>query len=544
MKLKANRNYRTERIDHLGIVSGICQEIGLIEEVDTHIGANGRQVSVGQAVQAMVLNGLGFVGRALYLTPEFFSNKPVDLLIGEGVTAEKLNDDSLGDALDRLYEAGVTELFAQVAARACGRYGIDSRFRHVDNTSFHLHGEYKREGQKENAITITHGYSRDRRPDLKQVVLSLVTTHQAAIPVWLEALSGNKDDKESFPDTVTAYRQQLTEAEESYFVADSALYTRDNIAQLSQLLWVTRVPLTIKVAQALLAECDQDEAQELAAGYWGCEYECTYGGIKQRWLVVFSETAFERQTKTFHRKLAKAQTKAEKALAKLSRQTFACRPDAEKAVAEMVANWRYHHVAVTIEPVLGYDSPGRPAKGSKPSVQGYRVVGSVVPDEALLAEKAKRRGKFIIATNQLEADKLPAQEMLSVYKAQGVTVERGFRFLKDPLFFADSLFLKKPSRIMALLMIMGLSLLIYALAERQLRRALEENEQTIPNQVGKPTQRPTMRRVFQMFEGIDLLIITAGGQVIERQVLNLRLVHAQILSLLGPSVKNIYIPPD
>lgn len=544
MKLQANTNYRTERIDHLGIVSGICQEIGLMEEVDKYIGANGRQVSVGQAAQAMVLNGLGFVGRALYLTPEFFRNKPMDLLIGEGVTAEMLNDDSLGDALDRLYEAGVTELFAQVAARACAHYGIDGRFRHLDSSSFHLHGEYEREDGKEKVITVTRGYSRDNRPDLKQVVLSLMTTHQAAIPVWLEALSGNKNDKESFPDTVTAYRQQLKEAEESYFVADSALYTKDNIKRLSQLRWVTRVPLTIKLAQTALVECNQDEARKLAPGYWGCEYERVYGGIKQRWLVIFSETAYERQTKTFNRKLAKAQAKAEKALAKLSRQTFACRPDAEKAIAEVVDGWRYHQAEVTIEPVMGYDSPGRPAKGSKPSIQGYRVGGAVVPDEAILAAKAQRRGKFIIATNQLETDKLSAQEMLSVYKAQGITVERGFRFLKDPLFFADSLFLKKPSRIMALLMIMGLSLLVYALAERQLRQALQEKDQSISNQVGKPTQRLTMRRVFQMFEGIDLLIIMVAGQIVERQVLNLRPVHEQILSLLGATVKNIYIPPD
>ena len=130
--------------------------------------------------------------------------------------------------------------------------------------------------------------------------------------------------------------------------------------------------------------------------------------------------------------------------------------------------------------------------------------------------------------------------MLSVYKAQGVTVERGFRFLKDPMFFADSLFLKKPQRIMALLMVMGLALLIYALAERKLRQQLKAEEQTIPDQKGKPTQTPTMRRVFQMFEGIDILVISVANRLIRQEVLNLRPVHHQILALLGPPVKNIY----
>jgi hypothetical protein len=116
----------------------------------------------------------------------------------------------------------------------------------------------------------------------------------------------------------------------------------------------------------------------------------------------FFPAACERETKTFKRKVAKA----EKALAKLSRQTFACGPDAQKAVDKEVASWRYHQATVTIEPVMGYDSPGRPAQGSQPTVQGYRIVGSVVPKEALLVERDKRRGKFIIATNQLDADKL------------------------------------------------------------------------------------------------------------------------------------------
>ncbi len=413
----AQIQYRTERIDHLGIVSGICQEINLAKVIDNRIGANGRQVSVGQAVQAMILNGLGFTSRALYLTPEFFRNKPVDVLIGEGVTAEMLNDDSLGDALDRLYESGVTELFALVATQACARYGLGSRFHHLDSSSFHLHGEYDRADMDEQAITVTYGYSREQRPDLKQVVVSLITTHQAAIPTWLEALSGNRSDKESFPQTVRAYQQQLATEKGSYFVADSALYTKDNIQQLSSVWWVTRVPLTLAQAQALLHDGDEDEVQELAPGYWGREYETTYGGVQQRWLVVFSATAYERESKTFARQLDRAEAEAVKALTTLSKQTFACQPDAEQALAKVAAKWRYHQPEVHSEPVLGYDGPGRPTKDSLPTIQGYRIVGSVMRQEAHLAELDKRRGKFIIATNQLAAEELSAAEMLSVYKA-------------------------------------------------------------------------------------------------------------------------------
>lgn len=98
-------------------MAGICNEIGLSDVIDQQIGPNGRKVSVGQAVQAMVINALGFVSRPLYLTPEFFENKPVDLLVGEGVEAADLNDDCLGRVLDALFSHGVTELFAAVSAR-------------------------------------------------------------------------------------------------------------------------------------------------------------------------------------------------------------------------------------------------------------------------------------------------------------------------------------------------------------------------------------------------------------------------------------------
>ncbi len=97
----------TQRIDHLGIVAGICQEIDLIGQIDRQVGDKGRKVSVGQAIQAMVLNGLGFVNRPLYLTPEFYANKPVAWLIGAGIVAEDLNDDCLGRALDWVVRVGV-----------------------------------------------------------------------------------------------------------------------------------------------------------------------------------------------------------------------------------------------------------------------------------------------------------------------------------------------------------------------------------------------------------------------------------------------------
>ena len=122
------------------------------------IGTDERKVSCGQAVQAMVLNALGFSSRAMYLVPEYMENKPVELLIGEGMKAEDFNDVTLGRSLDALYEKGVTEVFAHTASKALQVYQIEHEYVHLDSSSFHLHGEYEIEDADEQSITITHGY--------------------------------------------------------------------------------------------------------------------------------------------------------------------------------------------------------------------------------------------------------------------------------------------------------------------------------------------------------------------------------------------------
>jgi transposase len=94
----------SQNLDHLGLVAGMYDELGVGEVLDHAIApdTDQRHVRIGQAVKALVVNGLGFVNRALYLTPPFFADKPTERLIGPGIVAEHLNDDVLGRALDTL----------------------------------------------------------------------------------------------------------------------------------------------------------------------------------------------------------------------------------------------------------------------------------------------------------------------------------------------------------------------------------------------------------------------------------------------------------
>ncbi len=144
-----------------------------------------------------------------------------------------------------------------------------------------------------------------------------------------------------------------------------------------------------------------------------------------------------------------------------------------------------------------------------------------------IQDEQKKAGRFILATNVLESApsaansdhneseirNLSPSEILTGYKGQQ-SCESGFKFLKDPLFFADSVFLKYPSRIEAMAMLMGLSLLIYTIGQRQLRANLKQNNSGVKNQLGKLTDKPTLRWIFQCFQGIHLVVLNGVKQIV------------------------------
>jgi transposase len=373
--------------------------------------------------------------------------------------------------------------------------------------------------------------------------MGLICVNETSIPAYLTALSGNVSDKTSMPEMAKLYLEQFSAKEETpILVADSAMYGADNLQQLSEVKWVTRVPITLNEAKSLVAESNQDMMQASEReGYFYHEVGSGYGGIEQRWLVVLYEPRREQELAQLQKKIGREANKLTKALNKLKREAFNCKEDAQKALDDFPKQWSFHLVTGEIYDVMRFTQRGRPNAGS-PTVTEWKIEAEFGPNDEAITQPDQFLGKYLIATNALDHEKLPTEALLPVYKDQHRSVERGFRFLKDPLFFASRFFLKKPSRIMALLMIMGLSLLIYALAEHELREQLQTQEQFIPDQKGKPTQRPTMRRVFQMFEGIHILLIENDG-VRKQMVLNVQEIHRQIASLLGEPILKYYTYP-
>ena len=534
----------SQTMDHLGLVAAVCKDLGIVERINQRIGSHDRRrvVQPGEAVVAMILNGLGFTNRRLYLTPQFFSNKAMEYLLDKKISATQLDDHTLGKALDEIADYGATRLFGEIAFDIGAEQGLLGKKAHLDTTSFVLHGQY--ETEEVETIEVTHGYSKAHRHDLKQVMLSLTMTGEANIPLWMEPQNGNSSDKKSFHETiqrVRSFQDGLKQNVEFLWIADSALYTADKLLAYQDLRWLTRVPETIKASKNLIEQKDSSFSWEmLDKGYKITEQSSEHGGIKQRWLLVYSEQAYKREQKTFEKKLLKKEKEIEKAIWHLMNQRFNCAEDAEKALNFLKKGHKFFSFTSSINEIRKYNKTGRPGPKSIKEKVGYEVVCRIEKNLDAIEVYLRRKGRFILATNDLDQTNLSGADILKQYKEQQA-VEGGFRFLKDPWFMVDSFYLKKRKRIEALMMVMTLCLLVYNFAQHKLRLALKEQEETLPNQLGKQVKNPTMRWVFQIMEGISIVKIwNASTRAYRICITNLTELRQKIIKLMGQTACEIY----
>jgi transposase len=315
----------------------------------------------------------------------------------------------------------------------------------------------------------------------------------------------------------------------------AAFLSRQKLTQ-TRTKWITRVPATVNAAQTVLAHADPQTLALLKAGYRYHKLTSTYGGIEPRWVLIYSESRRAQAHSAVDKQWRQQSDKEINALKKLCGTAFACEADARQALSTFEQDLHATFLsASTVRAQPRYGKRGRPGQDARPAQVVYQIDGALA--SALTARQAliDQHSCFILATNELDTTQPPPQEVLEGYKGQ-VHAERGFRFLKDPQFLASSLYLKKPERIMALLMVMTVCLLVYAALEYRIRKALKDHEATFPDQQGKRIQQPTARWVFHYFVGIHLLC-QAGQWPI---VLNLTAEHQLLLRRLGQPYMWLY----
>jgi len=289
-------------------------------------------------------------------------------------------------------------------------------------------------------------------------------------------------------------------------------------------------------AQAALAQADPQAMAALQEGYRDHELTSIYGGVAQRWVLLYAAPRRVPAPRTIDKQRRTQSAQAVKAFKTFCRTTLACEADARQARSAFEPGLQATFLTTsTVRAQSCSGKRGRPGRDAQPDHVAYQVEGAVASSLTARQALVDQHSCFILATNALDATQLPPQEVLHGDKGQ-VHAERGFRFLKDPQFFASSLYRKKPERSMALLMVMTVCLLVDAALEYRIRHELKDHEATFPDQQGKRIQPPTARWVFHDVVGIHMLC-PAGQWPL---VLNLTEAHQHLRRLLGPPYMRLY----
>ena len=544
-------------VQHLPIIKAYADQLGLVSLINHYVPTQ-MDVDAGTIVLGLVLDTLS--GRSpLYRLEEFFAHQDTELLLGKAIPPQAFTDDTVGRVLDRLYDFGTMRLFTACAVRASMRFGLERRYVHFDTTSRSVWGEYQFAETQDLPFQVTYGYSKDKRPDLKQFVLSTLCVDRA-VPIWGKPEDGNASDKTLNTALLSEIAQLLAShgvAPGAYiYIADAALVTEDNLAALGDTLFITRLPATYsacgRVIEEAIARNQWEEVGVLAQTpptkhrpgtfYKVAESRVTLYRKSYRAVVVHSSSQDQRRQKALARERQASYTALEATVREAAQQEYFCRADAEAAAAQLRAQQSaYHRVEVLVEEHPKY-GPGRPSQKQPRVVKAWRYgLKATLHERAeVIARKVQETGCLVLLTNVPTAGEIAhrAEEVLRAYKEQH-GVEQNFAFLKDPI-IVNSLFLKKPERIEALGLVLLLALLLWRLVERALRLHVETTGSTLTGWDKKATQKPTAFMMMTKFAAV--MVIKVGGQRPLAQPLST--VQQAYLNALGVPATSFTLSPS
>lgn len=529
----------------------MADDIHLVPLINQMVRWDDRQthLSPGERILVLVLDVLS--GKTpLYRVWERFATTDLEILVGAGRRPEDFTDDSLGRALDKLARAQPAKVFSTIALAAYAHDGITLGTGHWDSTSRSLWGDFPtaREAEPRPA----YGHSKDRRPDLKQILMTLFVNREG-VPLFGTVESGNQSDKTLNGAMIDRLTEALdpTQLAGLIYVADSALVTGPNLARLAThaIRFISRCPETFGVAAAAKAvawAADQWTAlgtladRSHAAQYWASEQVGAIADRPYRLVVYRSNTLDQRRMRALDRDIAAQHRVLTRAADLLGGQMFACEADAQAALDQWLVTTphAWHEVSGQVVTETRQTRPGRPRKNPRPEDvhTTWRVavtIGAVRQDQR--ERELQRRSGFVLITT-VPADELSAAALLAEYKGQ-VHVERHFHFLKDPL-FVDALYVKKPERIEALGYVLLLACLLYSLVERRIRAAAIP----IPSPSRRVLKSPTGHEVIRHLESLHVTQDSAGQRVVSLP----RIFHSTleaILEALGMPITVFTEPP-
>ncbi len=509
------------------LLAALGRQLGIVQAVNETVEWDEKQcfIDPGTHTLAMVIDIL--LGRSpLYLVEKHYAEMDVELIFGKGYKSSDFNDDALARTLDKIHAAGAKKVFCHTALKALLKEELPFDTLHADTTAKMVYGDYP----LEKGLNITFGYNKERRIDLKQFKIGLVTNAQG-YPLLGEILDGNLDDKSwnrfllsSLPEHFTPEKlQTLT------YVADSAFVTDKNLllAEKLGLKFISRLPATYDLVEALtlkaFSENNWSNLGQLAEGkdkayYRLTEYLEQIDSKSYRFLVVHSSTLDKRKLKKLDNRVKSEQKELEKEIATLGAKQFACRPDAEAALDCFIKELGGGLFKITgtvdlIEIPEKRLKKGRPPKDEQRVYQScYQVTVTVTLDQGYYDKLKEKLSCFVIITNH---QTLGAVEVLSEYRNQAV-VENRFKFIKDPVFIGP-LNIKRSDRLEALCYVALIALALYMILQIRVRKVLSTETEPIMLVGEKKSFAPTAKKVLDLFAAIKIIWLN-DGTTIERQL--------------------------
>jgi len=504
---------------YLPILRAYADKLDLQSTIDECI--NGEmEISPGLVVKAMVLDA-GTGRTPLFRLNDYFRDKDREVLLGEDIPPEKLRDHTLGRVLDRLYDFGTRKILTRIAAAGLKLARIEQSGVHFDTTSIRTWGDF--DPEKDDPVLMTYGHSKDRRPDLKQFVISLLTV-KGGLPVMFSAEDGKASDQKLNGDVIAMISDYFSEhglPELKVYVADSAMVNQENLRLLGDIPFVSLLPGRYSARAELAAKAvAADEWTDLgtlarasggskrAAKYQAWETAVELHGETYRACVYHSSAGNSRGLKSLDRQIQREKQALEAEARQLAKREFFCEADA-LAEAAKLRNGAHHTVAARVEekPIYGR---GRPASSGKRVPKAIRHVLRVTVEENAEAVSNARKvaGCFVLISRRLDPAEVGSAQLLRIYKEQS-DVEKNFEFLKDPMIL-DSLFLKTPRRIEALALVLVITLFIWRLAQYIMRQRLAQHGRFVPGWKNKPTQAPTTFMMTTKFR--QVIVLTINGE--------------------------------
>ena len=504
---------------HLPTAAAYCRRLGLVDVVNDIVSSE-MEISPGIIVQVMVLDTLS--GRSpLYRLKEFLAGQDVELLVGENIPANAFSDINVGRSLDAIFKAGPTKIVTELGIRATRTFALDTSVPSYDTTSTSLWGDYHacEADSPPPGSVITRGHSKDHRPDLKQFMTELLCVDRG-VPIFGRNLDGNSSDKISNNAILSRISSMMAKhglgPGAFVYVADSAMVTRANLKAVGPNRFISRLPATY-------SECERVICNAVDVGEWkhigrlsetatrgnrpSAQYKLFEASVKlhgntYRAVVIHSSSHDKRRQKKYDKLVVNSKKSIAAALKKIP-SVYACEPDAKRAAAQTEKlSDRLHNVNVSICPEE-VRKPGRPPKNAPaPTATRYRLVWEVTEDTASVARLRELAGCFVLLSNvPIEGEgAMDGAGLLKTYKGQ-YGVESDFAFLKDPLVVND-IFLKTPSRIDALGMVLIIALMVWRLMERSMRTYVENTGTLLPGWAGRPTNKPTSFMMTTAIVGI------------------------------------------